>query len=125
MEKMLVPHHSLIFDQEDDAPPDVFDAEEQLHELARRHAVEAAREGHLRSGRGAVIVPWPPEERLSVSFLPERACAALGQDVARRVATFDPRSQFVMVYLLADGDTDAYTYRIPDTIRACVSPALN
>jgi len=90
-----------------------WDAEEQLHTLARWHALEAAHQGHQRQGRGAVIVPWPPEERLALSFLDETACTPLGPDVRRRVATYEPRSQFVMVFLLADGDADAYTYRVP------------
>ena len=92
---------------------DTWDAEEQLHALARWSALSAAEQGHLHSGRGAVIVPWPPEKQLSVSFVPEAACAPLGLDVMSRVASYDPSSQFVMIFLTADGSVDAYTYHIP------------
>lgn len=94
---------------------DGLDADEQLHALARYYALAAAQEGQGRSGRGAVIVPWPPEERLSVSFLPEVACVGLDEDVLARVAAYDPQKEFVMVYLENDGSTDAYTYRIPES----------
>lgn len=92
---------------------DTWDAEEQLHALARWSALSAAEQGHRRSGRGAVIVPWPPEKQLSVSFVPEAACAPLGLEVMNRVAGYDPSSQFVMIFLMADGHVDAYTYHIP------------
>src|SRR5687768_1003916 len=87
----------------DDVPEEMFDAEEQLHDLARRSALAAAGEGFVRSGRGAVVVPWPPEERLTVSFLPEIACMGLGDEIMGRVATYEPRREFVMVYLFPDG----------------------
>jgi hypothetical protein len=99
-----------------------FDPEEQLHHLVRRYALSAAREGYARSGRGAAVVPWPPEDRLSVSFLPEVACGALGDEVMLRVGTYDPFAEFVMVYLFAGGGVEAYTYRIPSGPAAHPAP---
>lgn len=116
---------SFMNEEKDDPAMAEFDPEEQLHDLARQYALQAARDGYARSGRGAVVVPWPPEERLSVSFLPQVACGALGDDVMQRIAAYDPLMQFVMVYLTADGATDAYTYRIPDRIASWVPPAVN
>jgi len=97
----------------DDPGDDWNDAEEQIHALARWYALEAARAGYQRTGRGAAIVPWPPENELNVSFLPETACLPLGPDVMRRVACYDPQAQFVLVFLLAGGDVDVYTYTVP------------
>lgn len=97
----------------DDLGDDWNDPEEQIHALARWYALDAARAGYQRSGRGAAIVPWPPESDLHVSFLPESACAPLGSDVMERVASYDPRAQFVLVFLLAGGDVDVYTYTVP------------
>lgn len=97
---------------------DLDDPEEQLHDMARMWALREARSGYNRSGRGAVVVPWPPEGRLSVSFLPETACLHFGSDSLARIATYDPEKQFVMIYLFTDGTTDAYTYFIPARLRA-------
>ncbi len=97
----------------DDPGDDWNDAEEQVHALARWHALDAARAGYQRNGRGAAIVLWPPENELRVSFLPEAACLPLGPDVMGRIACYDPRAQFVLVFLLAGGDVDAYTYTVP------------
>lgn len=110
MYPILVNHH---FVAGEDAGDDWHDAEEELHALTRWHALSVAFASYQQNGRGAAVVAWPPQERLSVSFLPEAECAALGPDVSRRVACYDPYAQFVLVFLLANGDTDAYTYTMP------------
>ena len=99
--------------------------EEQLHEMARRYALQAAREGYRQSGRGAAVVPWPPEGRLTVSFLPEVACAPLGDEILQRVGAYNPFFEFVMVYLFEDGTTDAYTYRMPDSTSSWLPPTIH
>ena len=111
-----------ILDREE---TDAWDAEEQLHALARWSALSAAEQGHRHSGRGAVIVPWPPEKQLSVSFIPEAACAPLGLEVMSRVARYDPSSQFVMIFLTADGHADAYTYHIPRQVPSRGGPTVH
>lgn len=89
-------------------------AEDPLYDLARRYALGVARRGFVGRGRGAAVAPWPPEERLLISFVSEVDCAPFGPDVMRRVAQYDPDVEFVLVFLSADGSTDAYTYQIPE-----------
>ena len=121
----MIAFDSLVSAEEPEAVPAELFAEEQLHDMARRSALLAARDGYLRSGRGAVVVPWPPEDRLSVSFLPEIACVPLGDEVGQRIAVYEPHDEFVMIYLFTDGMIDAYTYRIPSRINAWTPSIAN